>query len=219
MTLGMQRASELAKRTSDFMLRRENDVLKSYLPRKREFTVFCGMSDIQLQCYEKIIKSTLPLVHTGSLMQGTILGILVLLGQVATHPSLAMGKDGNDTTSANKENEGGSFLVMNQIRSSFKNVWMASNAAKDVRVQDSGKLSVLFSILRLIMKKGEKVVVASGSTETLNLVERLCKAQHWATVRLDGTIDHVNRDAAVRMFNSATSAMVFLLSKRAGGTL
>ena len=45
--IGRERASELARVTSAYMLRRENSVLEAYLPRKREFTVFCSMREVQ----------------------------------------------------------------------------------------------------------------------------------------------------------------------------
>ena len=211
----MERASELAKLTSPYMMRRENDVLSAYLPPKREFTVFCTMSDLQIKMYEKVISMTLPKIHTGSLLQGTILAILVLLGKLATHPWLAFCRDIDSTFSiGDKEN---TSQTLDKFKTPLVEMWKASNARDELRLEDSGKMSILFSILKEIIHRNEKVVVGSGSTETLNLVQRLCDSENWPTVRLDGSIDSLKRDSAVRTFNNVNSAMIFLLSKRAGG--
>ena len=84
---GRERASELARVCASYMLRRENTVLEAYLPKKREFTIFCSMSDVQRQLYGDVIKAVMPaLMHarTGNVAnQGSILGALSLLGQLA----------------------------------------------------------------------------------------------------------------------------------------
>ena len=279
--LGMDRASELARLSSSYMLRRENSVLQSYLPRKREFTVFCRMSTVQRRLYGAVVDSVLRIVRMGGFVQTTTLGALQMLAQIASHPLLCLStKDGDLDRLARSErrddkenhggrtNEGNEFTpyaagggcveddnIRDKLRRMYDSLLEAGTAhaeydddgsargAGDEEVDDdeeitaaqerkttmtmastgnaitrnSGKFSVLHSLLSTIMARNEKVVVASGSTVTLDLVGKLCATCGWQTVRLDGSMNAEKRETAVSRFRNSDRSLIFLLSKRAGG--
>jgi SNF2 family DNA or RNA helicase len=91
-----------------------------------------------------------------------------------------------------------------------------------IELADSGKLSVLASLLQDIRKSSDsnKVVLVSNFTSTLSLVEDLIlKPQNLTYLRLDGTVPTQNRQLLVDTFNktSASRTFCFLLSAKAGG--
>lgn len=54
--LGEQRAKELSDLTSSFILRRTQDVINKYLPKKQEFVVFCKQSPLQRDMIEMALE-------------------------------------------------------------------------------------------------------------------------------------------------------------------
>jgi len=81
----------------------------------------------------------------------------------------------------------------------------------------SGKLAVLDELLRLCQRTRDKVVVASHYTQTLDLIERLCRACDYRYLRLDGSTDSSLRHNIVHRFQNESSIFIFLLSAKAGG--
>jgi SNF2 family DNA or RNA helicase len=64
----------------------------------------------------------------------------------------------------------------------------------------------------------DKVVLVSNYTETLDIFQRLCEANRWQTLRLDGSTSIKNRQPIVDRFNTAEDpSFVLLLSSKAGG--
>jgi DNA repair and recombination RAD54-like protein len=86
--------------------------------------------------------------------------------------------------------------------------------------EQSGKMLVLYRMMCTMraLKNGERIVIVSNYTMTLDLIERLCAQNCWPVLRLDGTISGNKRTKLVDEFNSPTSgAFAFLLSSKAGG--
>ncbi|CAD6198751.1 unnamed protein product [Caenorhabditis auriculariae] len=83
---------------------------------------------------------------------------------------------------------------------------------------DSGKLSVLLSMIASFRKLEESTVIVSNSTMTLNMVEMLIRALGFRVFRLDGSTPVSERQKLVAKFNeSCCPDNVFLLSTKAGG--
>ena len=92
----------------------------------------------------------------------------------------------------------------------------------------SGKLAVLMSLLASLKKnnptsgksgrEGDRAVVVSGWTSTLDVIAAACAAAGVAKVsRLDGSVPPHRRQALVDAFNAGRGGDVFLLSTKAGG--
>jgi DNA repair and recombination protein RAD54B len=84
----------------------------------------------------------------------------------------------------------------------------------------AGKLSLLDKMLYDIHRNtGEKVVVVSNWTATLNVIQEICKARSFPYMRLDGSTAAKDRQGLVDAFNreSKDQSYIFLLSAKAGG--
>jgi superfamily II DNA/RNA helicase len=86
--------------------------------------------------------------------------------------------------------------------------------------EQSGKMTVLFRMMQAMRatQNGERIVIVSNYTSTLDLIEAMCKQNKWPALRLDGTISSNKRTKLIEEFNSPVSgAFAFLLSSKAGG--
>lgn len=82
----------------------------------------------------------------------------------------------------------------------------------------SGKIELLVALVLAARAKRDRLVLVSTSTQTLDVIERICIARGWRFSRLDGATSAEKRAVAVQNFNSQSSLDdVFLLSSRAGG--
>ena len=64
----------------------------------------------------------------------------------------------------------------------------------------SGKMFVLWRLMREMRKPGnggDKIVIISNYTQTLDLIGRMCKENNWKSCRLDGSISMKKRQAMV----------------------
>jgi DNA repair and recombination protein RAD54B len=85
----------------------------------------------------------------------------------------------------------------------------------------SGKAKLLAAMLRQIYKATEeKVVIVSGYTQTLDLMEQMLKSQNMSFLRLDGSTNTSKRQSLVDEFNTTSQKgkFAFLLSSKSGGT-
>jgi SNF2 family DNA or RNA helicase len=74
----------------------------------------------------------------------------------------------------------------------------------------SGKLAVLNELLRLCQQVRDKVVVASHYTQTLDLLERLCRACGYYYLRLDGSTEASLRHNLVQRFQTEPNICISL---------
>jgi DNA repair and recombination RAD54-like protein len=92
---------------------------------------------------------------------------------------------------------------------------------RPVHEELSGKLQLLHSILVQIKasKSGDRIVIISNWTTTLDVIEKMCEHNGWPTHRLDGTMAIGKRMKLVQDFNRLDNpkAFAFLLSSKAGG--
>ncbi|XP_070248355.1 DNA repair and recombination protein RAD54B isoform X2 [Myotis yumanensis] len=87
-------------------------------------------------------------------------------------------------------------------------------------IKESGKLQVLTKLLAVIheLRPTERVVLVSNYTQTLNILQEVCKRHGYACTRLDGQTPVSQRQQIVDGFNSKYSSdFIFLLSSKAGG--
>ena len=86
-------------------------------------------------------------------------------------------------------------------------------------ITSSGKLLLLSSLIPYLLSKSHKLLIFSQFTSTLDILSVFCSTLHsWPTVRIDGSVPHAERSAAIASFNDpASETNIFLLSTRAGG--
>lgn len=86
--------------------------------------------------------------------------------------------------------------------------------------EQSGKMYVLYRLMQSLqsMMEGDRIVVVSNYTQTLDCIGNMCTANNWPVLRLDGSTNLNKRTKLVDQFNDPGSgAFVFLLSSKAGG--
>ncbi|XP_074640679.1 DNA repair and recombination protein RAD54B-like [Tubulanus polymorphus] len=203
--LGENRASELARLTSLFVLRRNSDINNQYLPPKVESVIFCKPSPVQLYLYKQLIVSRLfRSCVSMSTDPGAHLVCISSLKKLCNHPKLIY-----DKTDSSEDSQ-----VMDGL--TFPDEFDADVLG----LEYSGKLAALDQLLTSLQETSpnESIVLVSNYTQTLDVLQQLCKERNHSFLRLDGQTPTAKRQQLVEHFNSSYSdTFVFLLSSKAGG--
>ncbi|XP_056378478.1 DNA repair and recombination protein RAD54B isoform X1 [Hyla sarda] len=211
--LGDERAAELGRLTGLFVLRRTQEVINKFLPPKIESIVFCKPSAFQLDLYRKLLSSRLVrCCLQGSGESSPHLVCIGALKKLCNHPRLLYKTIQEKSTNVNGEEQ--SFYE------SLAELFPPVYSTNTVSVSESGKLSVLTKLLFAIREQSpsERVVLVSHYTQTLNILQDLCRQHGYKCTRLDGQTPVTHRQQIVDGFNSKYSAdFIFLLSSKAGG--
>ncbi|VDO32063.1 unnamed protein product [Brugia timori] len=185
---------------SEVMLRRTAEVIHDLLPPKIDYIVWCRPSALQCSIY-KNLKKFLPYDH---------LTLIDALRKLCNHPFLLyQSMVVKRQTCKVEERE-----FYNAFLQSFPNTFNAFSLS----TTDSGKLNVFVELLATFREQEEKVVIVSNFTQTLDLLEELCRTLYYTILRLDGSTEAKKRMEIVEEFNSLSNKnYAFLLSAKAGG--
>lgn len=211
--LGEDRATELARLTKLFVLRRTQEINNQYLPPKCEIVLFCRPSLLQLLIYRQLlccrmIKSCLMGQFDGS----PHLICIGALKQLCNHPGLIYPK----IKKAEQSSEDTDELVYKGLSEYYP----ADFNTDSYLLHHSGKLVVLAALLDELhsTNPSEKIVLVSNQTKTLDILQKFCKEKDYKYLRLDGQTPTNRRQELVNRFNSKhLDDFVFLLSSKAGG--
>lgn len=201
-----QKLQELSAVVSPLIIRRTNDILTKYLPVKYEHVVFCKLSPFQNDLYNFFIKS--PEIRR--LLRGTgsqPLKAIGLLRKLCTHPDLL---DLPDDLEGCDEMLPADFVPKDS----------RGRGSREIKTWYSGKLTVLERMLaRIRAETNDKIVLISNFTQTLDIIQAMCRERRYGCLRLDGTLSINKRQKLVDRFNDAenTNDFIFLLSSKAGG--
>ncbi len=195
-----EKLSQLSALVSRFIIRRTNDLLSKYLPVKYEHVVFCKMSPFQLDLYRLFIRSP----EIKKLLRGAgsqPLKAIGILKKLCNHPDLL---DLPSDLDGSEEYFPEGYTPRDR---------------RHVAPELSGKMMVLQRFLETIRSTtNDKIVLISNYTQTLDVFERMCRANRWGMFRLDGTMTINKRQKLVDKFNDPEGKeFIFLLSSKAGG--
>ncbi|XP_047639556.1 DNA repair and recombination protein RAD54B [Phacochoerus africanus] len=214
--LGERRACELTCLTGLFILRRTQEVINKYLPPKIENVVFCRPGALQIELYRKLLNSQAVRFCLQGLMENSSHLICIgALKKLCNHPCLLF--------SSVKEKECSSAWDENEERRLYEDllkVFPPDYNPLMFAEEESGKLQVLSKLLAVIheLRPAEKVVLVSNYTQTLNILQEVCRRRGYGCTRLDGQTPISQRQQIVDGFNSKYSSdFIFLLSSKAGG--
>ncbi|KAL1139651.1 hypothetical protein AAG570_006629, partial [Ranatra chinensis] len=199
-------AEELNRITSGFILRRTQDILDTFLPKKFEYVLFCPLTELQNKIYAEATKYWSTILEDGRNTKETVahLSVITALKKICNHPHLVR-KDGDSTFEDESLTK-----VLNDIFVEFN--------AQEPLIEDSSKLQVVHALLKFLSMKKEKIVLVSNYTQTLDLLEALCEQHGFKYLRFDGSTPSNQRTDIVSRFNSPSSdCCVLLLSSKAGG--
>ncbi|AET38388.1 DNA-dependent ATPase RDH54 Ecym_2678 [Eremothecium cymbalariae DBVPG len=193
-SLGESKSQDLIEITKRFTLRRTSSIIANYLPPKTDLVIFCKPTVHQIETFKMLLLA--GQIDFQRLQTSSSLGLITLFKKVCNSPSLIS----SDPYYQNTIQNHGKF-------------------AKLVNSIDSGKLKVLMSLLSHIRNNtdGEKVVIVSNYTQTLDIIQGLMASSSLSFVRLDGSTPAKERDSIVSLFNSSPNVFGFLLSAKSGG--
>ena len=195
--IGKARAKAIFEKTAIFIDRcAKSDVHIDGLPPKTEYCLFLSLTEAQQKSYKAVCDQVImkrvdnPLVACG-VLQKVCNGIGML-----------------SSSSSSSSNE----------------LQLAIQEANKVTtttdpLETSVKLRVLKKIVDLSQKMNDRVVVVSGWTSTLDIIEKALSSTSPGLrfTRLDGTTPSHKRTQLVTTFNNGHGGSVFLLSRKAGG--
>ncbi|KAG2153895.1 P-loop containing nucleoside triphosphate hydrolase protein [Suillus clintonianus] len=208
--LGEARSAQLSLIAKSFVLRREANILKNYLPPKHEYVVFVTPTQLQLSIFSAILNpDKLDRLINGPTAESLVL--INMLTKISNSPVLLKAQaDKAKATNTDAIRRPGIDEALSLL-------------PKDTRVDDfsmSGKLLALSNLLKVIRERTrEKCIIVSHYTSTLNLIEAFCKKKSYTYFRLDGQTPAAKRQEYVNTFNKSSqhSHFLFLLSSKAGG--
>ncbi|SMN18540.1 similar to Saccharomyces cerevisiae YGL163C RAD54 DNA-dependent ATPase, stimulates strand exchange by modifying the topology of double-stranded DNA [Maudiozyma saulgeensis] len=206
MDKGERQLQTLSNIVSKFIIRRTNDILSKYLPCKYEHVIFVNMKPFQNNLYKQLLRSR----DVKKLVKGDggsqPLKAIGVLKKLCNHPNLL-------------DFEKEFANIPDKDLNIPDNYEPPSSKSRDIQTQYSGKFSILERFLHKIhTESDDKIVLISNYTQTLDLIERMCRYKHYGTVRLDGTMNINKRQKLVDRFNNPENEeFIFLLSSKAGG--
>ncbi|KAK9915546.1 hypothetical protein WJX75_000577 [Coccomyxa subellipsoidea] len=203
--LGQQRSAELGRRVDAFMLRRTKEINAAYLPPLHSFVVFCPPSPLQVALYKQLVRSNMVtslLTSSGGANEGSALACIMAMRKLCNHPDMLFVGDDMEASG---------------VEADLHPLYPARYQLG--QPQHSGKMQVLEGLLAAILggKSGERAVVVSNSTKTLDRVSAMCDGHKWTTVRICGDVNAAKRQDIVTAFNRHNVGQVLLLSAKAGG--
>lgn len=233
--------NEMSLVVNEFILRRVNTLNAQHLPPKLVQVVSCQLTAIQQNMYQHLISSK-DMQHVLDGKQVNCLGSIQMLMKLCNHPTLIASEDPSfgpvATSSSGKRTAAKSVKKYTDELDGPVSAAApgADGVAKylphlpsggrrgemgPVFPEWSGKMFVLYRLMREMRKPGnggDKIVIVSNYTQTLDLIGRMCRESSWGFCRLDGSIGMKKRQKMVDDFNDPSSSLVaFLLSSKAGG--
>ncbi|KAJ3053902.1 DNA-dependent ATPase protein rad54 [Rhizophlyctis rosea] len=213
--LSNAKLQELLAIANKFIIRRTAELLTKYrtcytircmtsfvtyivcsVPVKYEHVVFCKLSPMQLGLYRAFNSSK----EVSRLLSGSgsqPLKAIMMLKKLCNHPALLDRKDFSfDPT-----------------------LFPPGFNSSECQPELSGKMQLLERMISTMRKtSNDKIVLISNYTQTLDLMDKLCRSRKWGVLRLDGSMTIQKRQKLVDRFNDPTQPeFVFLLSSKAGG--
>ncbi|KAI8907183.1 P-loop containing nucleoside triphosphate hydrolase protein, partial [Gorgonomyces haynaldii] len=196
--LSEEKLKELLQVANKFIIRRTAELLTKYLPIKYEYVVFCRMTAMQESMYRFLSQREIKTLNQGEESKkktSASFETITKLKKLVNHPALL---NPEDTPSSMKQPD---------------------FSPKQIQPEFSGKMLVLAQFIQQMKRETtDKIVLISNYTQTLDLIEKMCRSQRWPLCRLDGTMTINKRQKLVDRFNDLESPeFIFLLSSKAGG--
>lgn len=193
--IGAERGDELNRVARKFVLRRTSETLEKYLPPKTENVVVCRLTPEQQSRYEAVCEEGFASIGKGKSSVGAAFTTMTKLRKICCHPAMMNAKD-----------DGTGKRVLSK------------SALQDVDVSLSGKMQVAMSVCASSVEVGDRLVLVSNFTSTLDILEVGLKNLGLRFLRLDGSTPAKSRLDLVKVFNAGRNGeSVFLLSAKAGG--
>ncbi|WFD34720.1 helicase [Malassezia cuniculi] len=207
--LGKARSRALMTITKGIILRRTSSILSRYLPPRHDLVLFCQMPPVQRVLYSFVLSYVHAQLASGKAR--TYLPYIMMLRQLCNAPELVVNEDEASDADAQKLSR-----AVCELRAALK------RRTEWAEASESGKLHVLLELLATVRTHtGDRVIIVSNFTKTLDMLQRCCTRQGYPVIRLDGRTRQDERTRLVASFNSTEGEddepFIFLLSAKSGG--
>lgn len=170
---------QLSTIVNEFILKRGNILNAKHLPPKLVQYVCCRLTPIQEQMTNILLNSKeIRAIRDGK--QSNTLNVIRQLINICSHPKLIV--DLYQSKIYNKEviDEDLQQLITCYEQENHTSLSRGMNMkTKESYIQPdlSGKLNVLYKMMQMmrLQKKDERIVIVSNYTQTLDLIEQMCK--------------------------------------------
>ena len=224
--MGNRAQQSLREVLKEFMLRREKSLIADQLPRKEDVILTCPMTALQEKLYRNILESEdgqrlLKLKDPcecgsrnpygsccgrynskGQTVQQVMFKIFSCLVKIANHVDLIK----VDASAAGRDRMAWQEdLEFARIAFGTDEMQELVDDNKFLRKSDdscSAKMKVLASLLRVWLKKNNKILIFSGSTKLLDIVEEMLIRIGTEYSRLDGSTQIKFRSNICKEFNT-----------------
>lgn len=197
---GEVKSNELIELTKEFTLRRTSSILSGYLTKKTDIILFCPPTELQITLFKFVLNSR----KFNALLRednfNNSLTLITLFKKICNSPSLLF------------QDKLFNSLIENEEKSAIDLTTLSKKTA-------SSKVNILIPLLIEINEVGDKTVLISNYTQTLDLLETVLQKLNISFLRLDGSTPNKLRDNLVNDFNKqhVLKNSVFLLSAKSGG--
>lgn len=178
---GKQQVKLLNTITDSFVLRRTAEVISGFLPPKHEHVVFIAPTALQLKLYDRVLETpaaralvddNAPPVGGGAHLQ-----LIGTLKKLCNSPGILL----------KSINAKGAKADDDPLNVDIRALCPSTVDTDDVAL--SGKLLALASLLKTLKSTtDEKIVLVSNFTNTLDVIEGLCRRRQYSFARLDGYV-------------------------------
>lgn len=206
--------------------RRDIEVLRNELPRKKEFILTLPLTKLQTRLYQTYIQQVMDPSRGMITGQTKAWSLVAQLSLVLAHPFIfktvaeakKVKRDANNPRSSSTGEQTSEEADAVELPQDVLHELLATVAVREIEDYAlSWKIRALLRILDECRKVRDKVLVFSQSIPTLDYIESICKRQRVVYQRLDGRTPPPTRQDAVNRFNTAADSEVYLISTTAGG--
>ncbi|XP_015224020.2 DNA excision repair protein ERCC-6-like 2 [Lepisosteus oculatus] len=239
LAVGRKAVRRLAKKLSQWFLRRTKSLISNQLPKKDDRVVYCSLTEFQQAVYQAVLESEdvslllssgrpctcnsglqrkrccFKKTRKGVSMRALYFSYLTILRKVANHVALLQSKGNTSKQQEEYVND-----ICEDVFKKFPDFIQRSKEAAFETISDpkySGKMKVLQQLLNHCLMNKDKVLLFSLSTKLLDVLESYCMAEGIEYRRLDGNTKSVDRVRTVKEFNSTQDINICLVSTMAGG--
>ncbi|KAK9379808.1 SNF2 family N-terminal domain-containing protein [Kockiozyma suomiensis] len=238
--LSAQRISRAKTMMTPFVLRRKKDQVLKHLPRKHHAVEYCELSPEQKEIYEAELEASRRVIEARE--AGKVLtkadrsssNVLMRLRKAAVHPLLfrryydesklkKMSKEimkEERYYDANQQYIFEDMEVMSDFElhglcSKFKSIY--HHRLQNDEWMNSGKVQKLKELLVPMKANGDRILIFSQFTQTLDILEQVLSGLDMTFLRLDGQTSVEVRQDLIDKFYAEEDITCFLLSTKAGG--
>ncbi|KAE8448069.1 hypothetical protein EG329_009834 [Mollisiaceae sp. DMI_Dod_QoI] len=240
----LKRARQTAKKLvqnllPQFFLRRMKSLIAHQLPKKTDRVVFCPLTDIQREAYERFLESevveivkestemcdcnsgkkrgwccyaTLP--DSGTKWQAMVFPLIATLQKLSNHLALLIPSTTDPSDKQQRDLEFLQQMIPNRWEELYNNRDSLFNLSNP---EFCGKWKILKKLLKFWHENGDKVLIFSHSVKLLRMLEHLFQNTSYNVSFLSGSMPNEDRQTTVDDFNSDPNQFVFLISTKAGG--